>query len=125
MMSIWSAWLAKVQSAHARVQPKPSEKSARLLVSTDNDNVNDKEMKKLFWVAILLAGLFSLPLLTRADDYIDDVYYSPEVVITTPSEQPSRPYYNKSKMKEIIFLDNDKDTVAGQMSDTVRAIIKR
>ncbi len=91
----------------------------------DNDNVNDKEMKKLFWVAILLAGLFSLPLLTRADDYIDDVYYSPEVVITTPSEQPRRPYYNKSKMKEIIFLDNDKDTVAGQMPDTVRAIIKR
>ena len=95
------------------------------MVSTDNDNdndnVNDNEMKKLFWVAILLAGLFSLPLLTRADDYIDDVYYSPEVVITTPSEQPRRPYYNKSQMKEIIFLDNDKDTVAGQMPDTVRA----
>jgi len=63
------------------------------------------------------------PLLLLADDYIDDVYYSPEVVITTPAEQPRKPYYNKSLMKEIIFLDND--TTPGQMPDTVRAIIKR
>ena len=82
-------------------------------------------LKKLFIGITLLAVLFALPLLTRADDYIDDVYYSPEVVITTPSEQPRKPYYNKSLMKEIIFLDNDQDTVAGQMPDTVRAIIKR
>ena len=82
-------------------------------------------LKKLFIGITLLAVLFALPLLTHADDYIDDVYYSPEVVITTPSEQPRKPYYNKSLMKEIIFLDNDQDTVAGQMPDTVRAIIKR
>ena len=78
-------------------------------------------MKRL--TIILFLAVLAAPLLTRADDYIDDVYYSPEVVIQSPSEQPRQPYYNKNLMKEIIFLDDD--TTATQMPDTVRAIIKR
>ena len=79
-------------------------------------------MKRLTTILFLLT-LVAVPLLTRADDYIDDVYYSPEVVIQSPAEQPKKPYYNKNLMQEIIFLDDD--TAATQMPDTVRAIIKR
>ena len=79
-------------------------------------------MKRLTVILFLLT-LVTAPLLTRADDYIDDVYYSPEVVILSTAEQPKKPYYNKNLMQEIIFLDDD--TAATQMPDTVRAIIKR
>ncbi|MBO4621374.1 MAG: hypothetical protein J5635_01745 [Paludibacteraceae bacterium] len=79
-------------------------------------------MKKLL-AAILLAGLFALPLLTRADDYIDDAYYTPEVVLTTTDtrDMPQQPYYDKKNMEEIIFLN---DTTEAH-PDTVKAIIRR
>ena len=82
-------------------------------------------LKKGFIGIALVAVLFALPLLTRADDYIDDAYYTPEIVLTATDTRdvPQQPYYNKKAMEEIIFLD---DTTTGdQKPDTVRAIIKR
>ena len=87
-------------------------------------------IKRLLVIVFVL--LLSLPVFMLADDYIDDVYYSPEVELSnisttsTPSTPYSaplhQPYYNKKAMQEIIFID---DTLTQQMPDTVRAIIKR
>lgn len=82
-------------------------------------------MKKLFIGITVLAVLMALPLWTHADDYVDDVYYTPEIVLTTTDARdvPQQPYYNKKAMEEIIFLD---DTASGtNRPDTVRAIIRR
>ena len=72
----------------------------------------------------LVAILFVLPMLMLADDYLDDVYYSPQAVLSQADEPEKvyEPYYNKKAMKEIIFLD---DTTSAQPRDTVRAIIRR
>jgi len=81
-------------------------------------------MKKIFLAVTLLAVLFALPLLTRADDYIDDVYYSPDILLTEMEnidEADLQPYYNKKNMQEIIFIEDS----TSQRTDTVRAIIKR
>ena len=79
-------------------------------------------MKRLI-IILLPVFLLSLPLLLLADDYIDDVYYSPEVELSNTADQPVRqPYYNKKAMEQIIFVD---DTAMQQHPDTVRAIIRR
>lgn len=80
-------------------------------------------MKRLILI-VLLPVVFAMPLITLADDYIDDVYYSTEVFLSRPDDATvvAEPYYNKKAMTQIIFLD---DTAAQQQPDTVRAIIKR
>ena len=79
-------------------------------------------MKRLL-VIISLPLLFALPLITRADDYIDDVYFSADVFLSEPDDATvHEPYYNKKAMQQIIFLD---DTVNRQHPDTVRIVIKR
>ena len=80
-------------------------------------------MKRLILI-LLLPVVFAMPLITLADDYIDDVYYSADVFLASSDDATviTEPYYNKKAMTQIIFLD---DTAAQQHPDTVRAIIKR
>ena len=57
-----------------------------------------------------------------ADDFVDDVYFTPQEQLRKQLENPQNltPYYNKNA-KEIIFLT---DTVANPTPDTVRVIIR-
>ena len=63
-------------------------------------------MKRL--LGILPLVLIVLPALTRADDYVDDVYYSPEVILESSNSEADRmqPYYNKKAMQEIVFYED-------------------
>ena len=81
-------------------------------------------MKSRLVIVTALVVLSAFPLGTRADDYLDDIYYTPQVVLaqTDERDQIHKPYYNKKAMEEIIFLE---DTTAAQPTDTVRAIIRR
>ena len=69
---------------------------------------------------LLVAGTASVP----ADDFVDDVYYLPQVELRrqlTSGNNTLTPHYDKN-VREIVFLD---DTVANVHPDTVRAIIRR
>ncbi len=59
--------------------------------------------------------------IARADDYIDDIYYTPEQALQTKlNDKDIQPTYDKN-VREIVFIE---DTLS-QPSDTiVRAIIR-
>ncbi len=82
----------------------------------------------IFFACVLLA-LLSFPAYgtwlripaAHADDFVDDIYYTPSVAIQRPSDQPIKPTYDK-RVREIVFIE---DTVPTQGNDTVvRAIIR-
>ncbi len=84
-------------------------------------------MRKLFILVMLIGAAF-----VCADDYIDDIYYSPSMD-TRKSSEPQPNY--KNGMKEIIFIEDDStqsaDTVSQSQPDslhskptTVKAIVK-
>ncbi len=58
----------------------------------------------------------------RADDYIDDIYYTPQKAVKKKNAKGEvTPTYDK-KVKEIVFIE---DTTSIQTNDTiVRAIIR-
>ncbi len=77
-------------------------------------NVPDK-------LILLLCALLAGATMT-ADDFIDDVYYLPDVDLQhrlSATNTFLTPHYNKN-VREIIFID---DTITCGQPDTVRAIV--
>lgn len=60
-------------------------------------------MKRLF-----LIGWLSVAAWAWADDFVDDVYYSPEQAVSRSVETAvTVPYYNEKKIREIVFIPDD------------------
>ncbi len=75
----------------------------------------------LFAILVLALGSWLLIPIAHADDYIDDIYYTPEQALQSKlNDKDIQPTYNKN-VREIVFIE---DTLS-QPSDTiVRAIIR-
>lgn len=71
---------------------------------------------------ILVVILLAFTALVSADDFVDDVYFSPQMQLQKQLENPENitPYYNKN-VREIIFITDSSTTAS---PDTVRAIIR-
>ena len=51
----------------------------------------------------------TLPIILLADDYLDDVYYSPTTEVMRVAESETvvhQPYYNKKAMQELVFIED-------------------
>lgn len=47
-----------------------------------------------------------------ADDFVDDVYYLPDMAVWEAMKHSvPEPYYNTKKMREIVFIVNDTSSV--------------
>lgn len=73
-------------------------------------------MKRILFISFLLIATFVV-----ADDFVDDVYYSPNRVADADMLNSDRlvPSYDKH-IKEIVFVD---DTISQSLNDTIRTTI--
>ncbi len=75
----------------------------------------------LFAFLVLMFGSGLLVSSVYADDYVDDIYYSPEVALKSKLEKGDiMPTYDK-KVREIVFIE---DTISQPNDTVVRAIIR-
>ncbi len=75
----------------------------------------------LFTSLVLALGSWLLTSVTRADDYVDDIYYSPEQAVQSKlNDKEIQPTYDKN-VREIVFID---DTTSAPSDTIIRAIIR-
>lgn len=62
---------------------------------------------------LLLIGCICSVSLFADDYFVDDVYYLPDMEVLWEAMKHSvpEPYYNKKKMREIVFIVNDTSSV--------------
>ncbi len=82
-------------------------------------------MKRYHYIVFLLVALtlgsWLLVPMTYADDFVDDIYYTPTQVLKDTTTKELQPVYNR-KVREIVFIT---DTTASAQNDTiVRAVIR-
>ncbi len=83
-------------------------------------------MKRYHYIVFLLVALtlgswLFVPM-TYADDFVDDIYYTPEQVLAPDTAKKElKPVYSK-RVREIVFIS---DTASSQNDTVVRAIIRK
>lgn len=77
-------------------------------------------VKRAGWIALAVCGLHLSALMTRADDYVEDVYFWSDA----PAQDENGaivPNYNR-RVRELIFVE---DSVSQQKPDTSVVLILR
>ncbi len=75
----------------------------------------------VFLLGALILGSWLLVPTTYADDFVDDIYYTPaQVLEADTAKKELKPVYSK-KVREIVFVT---DTASSQNDTIVRAIIR-
>ncbi len=75
----------------------------------------------MFFVVAMAIGSWLLVPSTYADDFVDDIYYTPaQVLEADTAKKELKPVYSK-KVREIVFIT---DTASSQNDTIVRAIIR-
>ncbi|MCM1034592.1 MAG: hypothetical protein NC038_03245 [Paludibacter sp.] len=66
----------------------------------------------------LVIGVLILAFGLTADDFLDDVYYLPELAVQKAMQESiTTPYYNSKKIREIVFITDD--TLVVSVVDTI------